>query len=114
MTVKAGELVSAEQFQKLQADFKAWLKSLSDLDRMNFMALINMKSARELIPRCPDKEYRKWATLAVDSLDAQKELAKNPDKFKDLLAGVDRAYKAIGDAGLRMEYAKASRTPRNE
>lgn len=61
--------------EKLEKDLKeatakleelgAWVESLSELDRMNFSAVIDMPNALTLLEKCPDQKFKEMGVLAL-------------------------------------------------
>lgn len=50
--------------QKLK-EYEEWLAGLTDLDRMNFEALISLPTAQRVIADCPEGKYRDMAVFAL-------------------------------------------------
>ncbi len=43
-----------------------WLDGLGEEHRKNLMWMVSQSNAEQLIADCPDKEYREWATCALN------------------------------------------------
>jgi hypothetical protein len=46
-------------------EFDRWVTSLSDLDKMNFVTLINLPNAIEVVAKLPEGEYRNRAITGL-------------------------------------------------
>jgi hypothetical protein len=46
-------------------EFDHWVASLSDLDKMNFVTLINLPNAIEVVAKLPEGEYRSMAITGL-------------------------------------------------
>lgn len=49
---------------KLKA-FRVWFDGLSEHDRNNFLALVNLSNASSLVASLPEGQFRNMATLAL-------------------------------------------------